>query len=72
VPGDELIGHVVKIVTHDMRLRADSQNIVADALDQRRLPARRDGAERVPGVAGDKTKVGGLGAKLFLDITIRP
>ena len=51
VSGDELIGHVVQVVADDMGLRSDFQNIVADTLDQRALPARRDGAESVPGVA---------------------
>jgi hypothetical protein len=64
------IGDIVEVVAHDVRLRADAQNIIADALDQRRFPARGDGAERVPGVAGDKTELGGLGSKLFLDISV--
>ena len=48
VPGDKLIGNVVQVIAHELRLRTDSQNIVADALDQRGLPARCDGAEGVP------------------------
>ena len=44
--------------------------IIAGALDQRRLPTRRDGAESVPRVAGDKTELGGLSTKFFLDVAI--
>ena len=58
--GDELIGDIVEVVSDNLRLRAYSQNIVPNTLDQRRLPARRDGAERVPCVAGDKTELGRL------------
>src|SRR4029450_1677476 len=70
VSSDELIGNVVQVIAHDLRLRADPQNIVADTPDQRRPPARCDGAEGVPWVAGDKTEPGGLTAKLFLDIGV--
>ena len=68
--GDKLIGNVVQVIAHNLRLRTDSQNIIADTLDQRRLPARSDGAERVPCVASDKTKLGGLNRKLSLDVSI--
>ena len=70
MPGDELIGDVVEVVTDNVRLRADVQHIVADALDQRGLPACGDGAERVPGVAGDHAEIGGLNAKLLFDVAI--
>jgi len=53
VLGDELVGDVVEVVADNLRLRADVQHIIADTFDQRGLPACRDGAERVPGVAGD-------------------
>jgi hypothetical protein len=33
VPSDELIGNAVQVIAHHLRLRADPQNIVADALD---------------------------------------
>jgi uncharacterized membrane protein YkgB len=33
VTGDQLIGDVVQIIADNLRLRADSQNIIADALD---------------------------------------
>jgi hypothetical protein len=39
VSGDELIGHVIQVIADDLRLRADSQDIVADPLDQRCSPA---------------------------------
>jgi len=68
VPSDELIGNAVQVIAHDLRLRADPQNIVADALDQSCLPARCDGAEGVPCVAGDKTELGGVNAERFLHI----
>ena len=70
VSSDKLIGNVVQVIAHDLRLRADPQNIVADTLDQRCLPARRDGAESVPWVAGDKTELGRLNRKLALDVGI--
>src|SRR5262249_57582213 len=53
-----------------MGLRSDSQDIVADALNQRRFPARGDGAERVPGVARNKAELRGLRAELLLDMSI--
>src|SRR5262249_57048021 len=52
VPVDELIGDIVEVVGDNVRLRANAQNIVADTLDQRGFPARCDGAERIPGMAG--------------------
>jgi hypothetical protein len=59
VPGDQLIGDVVEVFADNLRLRAYSQHIVADALDQRALPARRDGPECVPGVTGNEAELGG-------------
>ena len=57
VSGDELIGHVVEITADHLRLGAYSQDIIADPLDQRGLPASRDGAKRVSGVAGNETEL---------------
>ena len=37
VSSDELIGNVVQVTAYDPRLRADLQEIIADALDQRSL-----------------------------------
>jgi hypothetical protein len=65
VSGDELIGNVVEVGADNLRLGADAQNIIADTPNQRHLPARGDGAERAPGVAGDHEEFGGLNAKLF-------
>src|SRR5580704_10802903 len=70
VSGDQLIGHAVQVIADDLRLRTDSQDIVANTLDQRGLPARRHGAEGVPSVAGDETKPGRLNSKLLLDISV--
>lgn len=67
---DELVGDVVKVIANDLWLRTDTQNVIAGALDQRRFPARRDGAKRVPGMAGDKTELGGLRPKLLFDIAV--
>jgi hypothetical protein len=50
VSGDKLVGDVVEVGADNMGLRTDPKNVVADALNQRRFPARRDGAERVPRV----------------------
>jgi hypothetical protein len=57
VSSDELIGNVVEVIADDLRLGADAENIIADTLDQRRFPARCDGAQRTPCVAGDKTEL---------------
>jgi hypothetical protein len=54
VSHDKLIGHIVQIFADDVRLRTDSQDIVADAFDQCSLPTGRYGAKCVPGVAGDQ------------------
>jgi hypothetical protein len=68
VSSDKLIGNVVQVIADDLRLRADSQNIVADPLDECGLPARRHGAKGVPGVARDETELRGLNPKLALDV----
>ena len=49
-------------VEKNLRLGAYSQNVVPDTLDQRCLPAGRNGAEGVPCMAGDETEPGWLGA----------
>src|SRR3954465_2013588 len=66
--GDQLIGDVAEVVAVDVVVWPAAEYIVRGARDQRRLPARRDGAERVPCVAGDKTETGRLSLKLPLDI----
>ena len=53
--GDQLIGDIVQVIAHDLRLRAYFQDIIADALDQCGFPTGRHRAERVPGMAGDQT-----------------
>ena len=68
--GDKLIGNVIQIIADDLRSRTDSQNIVSNALDQRRFPTGCDGAKRVSCMAGDKTELGGLNSKLLLDISV--
>jgi len=55
VPSDELIGDVVQVIAHDVRLWANPQNVVSGTFDQSSLPAGRDGAESIPGVAGYET-----------------
>ncbi len=65
VPCNELIGNVIQIIADELRLRAYAQDVVADTLDQRGVPARGDGTERIPGVAGDQAELGRLGAELF-------
>ena len=32
--GDKLIGNIIQVIAHDLRLRAYFQDIIADALDQ--------------------------------------
>jgi hypothetical protein len=70
VSGDELVGNVVEVFSHDVWLRTYSQDIVVDAFDQRCLPTRCDGAEGIPGVTGDKTKLRRPRSKFFLDIGV--
>jgi hypothetical protein len=70
VSGDELICAFIQVIADDLRLSADSQNIVADPLDQRRFPAGRRGSKRVPCVARDQTELRGLNPKLPLDVGV--
>ena len=70
VSGDQLIGHVIQVIADDLWLRTNAQDIVADALDQRRLPAGRYRTKRVPGMASDKTELRRRNAKLLLDISV--
>ena len=55
--GDKLICDIVEVVADDLRLRTHSQQIIANTLNQRAFPACRDGAQRVPSMAGDKTEL---------------
>ena len=38
MPGNELLCNVVQIISDDLRLWADWQNIIADSFDKRRFP----------------------------------
>jgi hypothetical protein len=53
--GNQLIGNVAQIIAYDLRLRTDSQKIVARSFDEHGFPAGSNCAERVPCMAGDKT-----------------
>ena len=57
VSGNELIGNVIEVVADDLRLRADSQQIIANTLNQHSFPARSDGTQRVPSMTGDETEL---------------
>ena len=70
MPGDEQIGDIVEIAADNVRLRAYFQHIVANTFDQRGLPTGRDGAESVPGVAGDHTELGRCNPEPLLDIGV--
>src|ERR1700749_1540164 len=70
VPPDELVRDVVEIIADQLRLRADTEQIVAAALDQRGAPAGGEGAERVPGVTGDQEELRGWKAELLLEIGV--
>ena len=70
VSGDELIGNIVEVIADDLRLRADSQNVVADPPDHRRFPTGCDGAKRVPCMTGDKAEPGGANPKLSFDVGV--
>jgi hypothetical protein len=70
VSRDQLIGDAVEVIAHDLRLWTHAQNIVADPPDQRGLPACRDRAEGVPGMAGNQTELRGPDAKLLLDMAV--
>jgi hypothetical protein len=72
VSSDELIGNVVQVIAYDLRLRADPQNIVAGAFDQRCLPARRDGAEVVTCVAGDNDRLRKSYSESYASVQMRP
>jgi hypothetical protein len=61
VTRDQLVGHVVEIIADDLRLRADAQDIVADAFDEGSFPTGRDRAKRVPGVTGDQAEARSTG-----------
>ena len=63
--GDKLVGDVLEVGADNMGLRTDPKNVVADALNLRRFPARRDGAERVPSVAGIMQSSEGLTPSSF-------
>jgi len=65
-----LFGDLIEVVANDVRLRAHSQHIVAHTFDQRALPARRDGAESIPGVASNEAKLRGFNSKLSLDVGV--
>src|SRR6516162_63681 len=60
VSGDELIGNVVQVIAYYLRLRTDPKKVVAGTFDQRSSPARRNSAEGVPGMAGNKKELRGL------------
>jgi hypothetical protein len=70
VPGDELIGNVVQVAANNLRLRTDSQKIIAGPLNERCVPASSNRSKHVPAMAGDHTQIGGLSAKFLLDIGI--
>ena len=70
MPVDKVIGHIIQVIADDLRLRPNSQNIVSDPLDQRRFPAGRHGAERVPRMARDKAELRGPNAQLPLYIGV--
>ena len=70
VSGDKLIGNVIEVIANELRLRTDSQNIVADPLDQRGFPAGRHGAKRIPCMTGDKAELGGPNPKLSFDVGV--
>src|SRR5262245_39851833 len=70
VSADKLIGDVIQIIANDLRLRADSQDVIADPLDQRCFPAGRYGAERVPCMASDKAELRGANPQLLLDVGV--
>ena len=65
-----MIGDVVQVIAYDVRLWANPQNVVSGTFDQSGLPAGRDGAESVPCVAGYKTKLGRLNAKLSRNVSV--
>src|SRR5215472_8313790 len=57
VSGDQLIGDVAEIVADDLRLGTHRQHIVPGPADESGLPSGGDCAQRVPGMASDKTKL---------------
>jgi hypothetical protein len=61
VTGDQLVGDVGEVHAGHLRLRPDVQERIARPQDKRGLPTRRDGTQRVPGVAGDQAHFSRLG-----------
>jgi hypothetical protein len=71
--GRPLIYNLVQIIAHDPGLRTDSQNVVADPLDQRSFPAGCRCTKSVPRVAGDETDSSSLGTRrMFSCHSTRP
>jgi hypothetical protein len=70
VSGDELIGDVVQVIADDLRLRANPKQVIAGPLDQRRFPASRNGAKRVPCVTGNETELRRFDPKLIFDVAV--
>lgn len=56
VPGDQLIGDLVEIVTDDLRL-GPTANTSFPAPNEGSSPSGCDGAERVPAMASDKEQL---------------
>ena len=70
VSGDELVCDVVQVIADNLRLRANPEHVIADPPDQRRFPAGRDGAKRVPCMTGNETELERFDAKFFFDVAI--
>ena len=71
VPDDELVGHIIQVIADDLRLRTNIQQVVTDALDQRRLPTGGHCTKRVPGMAGNQAKLRWVDAEFPSDVSIR-
>ena len=54
VAGDQFVGDLPEVHAGHLRLRSDVEERIARPQDKRGLPTRRDGTQRVPGVAGDQ------------------
>jgi hypothetical protein len=70
VAGDELIGNVTEVIADDLRLRTNSQEIIAFALDQSSFPTGRHRAERVPGMTGDHAELRRADGERLLDMGV--
>ncbi|MGY4331838.1 hypothetical protein ACVWWG_006255 [Bradyrhizobium sp. LB7.2] len=68
--GDELLDNIDEIAADDLRLRTNSEDIVAGPPDKRSFPTGRHRTQGIPSVAGDHAELRGLGSKFMSDVGV--